>query len=263
MNTQLLEQMTSPCIREAIQNGYRTAIVAGGSTEQHGQHLPIGTDAMLAYQAAIAIAKELGKTLVAPVVRPGCSDHHMAYSGTISLPVSVFQSIVSSYCTSLSRHGFERIVLVTTHGGNTEAMRSIAPELDASLPCRVVFADIIDDPRLASAKIPLFGKLGVTPEQGGFHAGFEETSLLLAEENGRWADMASARVGFVGDSRKRVRELSARGAWSIAEISPLGVLGDPRCANAESGRAMLAAFVPIWVAIVREALDMAQEEYKY
>ncbi len=255
MNTLLLEQMTSPQIRDALREGYRTVIVAGGSTEQHGRHLPIGADAMLGRQAAIAIAGAMGETLVAPIVRPGCSDHHMAFPGTITLPVPVFQELVRGYCASLSRHGFERIVLLTTHGGNTEAMRSLAPQLDESFPCRVAFADIIDDPRVAAAKEPVFAALGVTPEQGGFHAGFEETSLLLAEEDGRWADMACAQPGFIGDSRGRVRELAAKGAWGIGDISPAGVLGDPRDANAAAGRALLAALVPVWVAIVREALE--------
>ena len=107
LKTVLLEEMTSPQIRAAIDAGYDTAIVCAGAIEQHGRHLPIGMDAMDGKLFAVRIAEELGNALAAPVIRPGCSDHHMAFAGTISISVSLLQDLCRAYCRCLSHHGFK------------------------------------------------------------------------------------------------------------------------------------------------------------
>ena len=118
----LMERMTSPRIREAIASGYDTALVMLGATEQHGPHLPIASDALIAEWVGFRIAAKLGNTLMAPVIRPGCSDHHMAFSGTISFRSETMKAILRDYCVSLVRHGFEKIIIITIHGGNMKPM---------------------------------------------------------------------------------------------------------------------------------------------
>ena len=108
MKTVLIEEMTSPQIRAAIDAGYDTAIVCAGAIEQHGRHLPIGMDAMDGQVFAIRIAETLGKTLAAPVIRPGCSDHHMSFAGTISISEALLQEICRAYCRCLNHHGFKK-----------------------------------------------------------------------------------------------------------------------------------------------------------
>ena len=125
-----LDCLTWPEIKEEIQNGRVTVIVPFGSTEQHGRHMPLGTDAVLGDVFGWGLAERLDAFL-APTVRYGCSEHHLAFSGTISLNEDTFQRIVMDIVTSLSRHGFRRIVLLPTHGGNfkplAEAMAKIKP----------------------------------------------------------------------------------------------------------------------------------------
>ena len=125
-----LDCLTWPEIKEEIQNGRVTVIVPFGSTEQHGRHMPLGTDAVLGDVFGWGLAERLDAFL-APTVHYGCSEHHLAFAGTISLNEDTFQRIVMDVVTSLSRHGFRRIVLLPTHGGNfkplAEGMAKIKP----------------------------------------------------------------------------------------------------------------------------------------
>lgn len=255
MQTLLLEEMTWPQIRTALDAGYRTAIVCAGAIEQHGKHLPLGTDTMDGYAVSVEIARRLGNTLVAPVIRPGCSDHHLAFPGSLSVPPELLQALCRTYCRNLCHHGFERIALICTHGGNIEAMATAAPEIDAELPCKVVWANILRDPRDEEALAPILARYGVTREEGGIHSGFVETSILLATCHAHLVDMASAERGFVGDARARIMELRKAGGWDISDLSPIGVLGDPTTASAEAGQEILAALIPVYAQVVREALD--------
>ncbi|MEM3615123.1 MAG: creatininase family protein [Candidatus Methanomethylicia archaeon] len=64
-------------VKEALENGFDTVIVPIGSIEQHGPHLPLGTDTFISEVLAVRIAEKLSKTLVTPPITPGCSQHHM------------------------------------------------------------------------------------------------------------------------------------------------------------------------------------------
>jgi creatinine amidohydrolase len=254
MKTVLLEEMTWPQIRTALDAGYRTAIVCAGAIEQHGKHLPLGTDTMDGYAVSVEIARGLGNTLVAPVIRPGCSDHHLAFPGSLSVPPELLQALCRTYCHNLCHHGFERIALICTHGGNIEAMATVAPEIDAELPCRVVWADILRDPRRDEALAPVLARYGVTREEGGIHSGFVETSILLATAYGHLADMEAAERGWVGDAKPKVAALKEAGGWDISDLSPIGVLGDPTRASVEAGQEILDSLLPVYTQTVREAL---------
>jgi creatinine amidohydrolase len=258
VKTLLLEEMTSAQIRKAIDEGYKTVIVAAGSIEQHGKHLPVGTDTMGGYDMAVSIANGLGHTLVAPVIRPGCSDHHMAFSGTISISAELLKELCRAYCRCLCQHGFETIVLIAAHGGNIEPMQEVAPELDEELPCTVVAPVLLGD-RLLEATDPILPGYGVTPEEGGLHAGFAETSMVLATPYAHLVDMPAAERGFVGDIWARLAEVTRDGHYDLAEISPVGVLGDATKASAEAGHALNAASDAVYLEIVREALRNAKD----
>ena len=103
MRTIRMEDMNSYDIKEAINNGFTTAVFAIGSTEQHGHHLPTKTDTMIGDALAFRVAQELENALQAPTIRPGCSEHHMAFAGTISLRQSTLKSIIYDYVGSLKK----------------------------------------------------------------------------------------------------------------------------------------------------------------
>src|SRR5512136_1997153 len=113
-----MEEMTWPEIKQAIESGYTTAVFAVGSTEQHGPHLPEMTDARIGEDVGERIARKLGNALQARTIDVGISEHHLAFAGTISLKPETLALVLRDTIASLAHHGFTRIVVVPSHGGN-------------------------------------------------------------------------------------------------------------------------------------------------
>ncbi len=88
-----------------------------GSIEQHGLHLPMGTDFLNGLERAKLIAQKTD-VLVAPVLMPGLSPYHMGFPGTMTLPAETIQQVYFQAAQSLIRHGFKRFMLLNAHGGN-------------------------------------------------------------------------------------------------------------------------------------------------
>ena len=86
-------------------------VIAFGATEQHGHHMPLATDALLGDHLARQLAERLD-AFVAPTVRVGCSSHHLAFPGTLSLADDTFHAVVADLVSSLVQAGFGRVVLV-------------------------------------------------------------------------------------------------------------------------------------------------------
>jgi len=86
--------------------------------------LPEKTDALQADRFSNIIAIELGKkTLQAPTISVGCSNHHLPFPGTVSLRESTLKLIIEDYIDSLVKHGFKKIILFISHGGNLPAIK--------------------------------------------------------------------------------------------------------------------------------------------
>lgn len=88
------------------------------SNEQHGPHLAENTDYIFGLEMCRAVAEKMGDALVAPVIRPGLSQHHMRHPGSLTLRPETFRMLVEDYVDCYVRHGFERIVLLASHGTN-------------------------------------------------------------------------------------------------------------------------------------------------
>lgn len=245
----LLEEMTWQEIGEAIQTGWDTVCVMLGSIEQHGPHLPIGTDTMLGYERGVRLALELGHALVAPVVRPGLSEHHMKFPGTITLRRETFDRLVIEFCISLGAHGFKNLILLPTHGGNYGAAAELLPRVIEALPDTRVILFGRDESRMAHKEIqPL---LNLDPQRAGVHAGRMETSFMLSHRPDL-VKMEEAQEGWVGDfDDEAAKKLSSGGIHSFSSV---GILGDPRGATAELGDSYLQAWTNIYARIAREKL---------
>jgi len=231
MTAMHLDQMTWPEVKAEITEGRDTVVVAFGSTEQHGRHMPLCTDAVLGDEIGWGLAERLDAFL-APTVRFGCSEHHLAFPGTISLRQETFESVVSDVVNSLSRHGFRRIVLLPTHGGNfiplAEAFAKLKPVDNVKV---LAFTDFEGFAKTAFKSSLAFG---VSAAQSGAHAGEWETSLVLALRPEQ-VKMDRAAAGFVG----QLSEIIARIFDGIQNLDENGVLGDPRPATAEAGEKYL------------------------
>lgn len=130
-NTVLLEELSWPEVQEALESGVRTVVVMTASIEQHGPHLPTMTDTAIGYAIGERVARKLGRALLAPVIRPGCSDHHLAFPGSLSIPQEVFIETVIGCVRSLAPHGFNTFILLSSHGGNFGALEVAAKRLRA------------------------------------------------------------------------------------------------------------------------------------
>ncbi|SIS13392.1 creatinine amidohydrolase [Natronorubrum thiooxidans] len=94
-----------------------------GSTEQHGPHAPLGTDTLNAETIADAAAERYdGTVVVTPAVPVGVAEEHSQFTGILWTSLSTFKAYVRDIARSLAHHGFDRLVLVNGHGGNTVAL---------------------------------------------------------------------------------------------------------------------------------------------
>src|SRR5919197_3743212 len=103
--------MTSAQVRAELGRGRSTVVVPFGAVEQHGSHLPLDTDAVLADRLGPILAERLD-ALCAATIPIGCSQHHLAFAGTLSLRPQTLQMIVHELVDSLVGHGVRRVVLL-------------------------------------------------------------------------------------------------------------------------------------------------------
>ena len=233
-----LEKLTWPEVKEEIAGGRDTVVVAFGAVEQHGHHLPLGTDAYFGDELSRALADRLD-AFRAPTVRVGCSRHHLAFPGTMSIEEPTFRAVVGDIVRGWSGHGFRRIVLLPTHGGNFAPLGAALDELDP--PAGVNVIGISDLGLLVQATLGLGAELGVSAEEGGIHGGQWETSMMLT----LWPELVKmdrADPGYVGDLETGIQKFLADGVDSISEN---GVVGDPRRANAEHGRLYIERLIDL------------------
>jgi creatinine amidohydrolase len=225
-----IERLTWTDVEAALGRGMRRAIVCAASTEQHGPHLPEATDALLGEAYAEGLARRLGDALVAPIVRPACSEHHMAFPGSLTISDRLLMDLLDAYLASLRRHGFERFVVMSSHGGNfpvlAEWERARSPQDSV----------VLSDFHVFEAGFEAIRRFGRT-DTAGPHAEVLETSMML-HLHPDLVHMERAVSGFTGEST--LEDVLTRGMRSI---TPNGILGDPVGSTAEMGAVVLDALV--------------------
>ncbi|GAI94072.1 unnamed protein product, partial [marine sediment metagenome] len=205
-----------------------------GSTEQHGKHIAIDNDAFTALEVAKRVAEKTG-VLVAPVMPFGYSPHHMAFSGTITLPFETLLQVYKEVCKSLMKHGFKKIVIMNGHGGNSnviaEALRRIREETGETVYSLMVFPG-----RWAPEVVK------ETIETRGGHADEMETSVALYL--GQRVFFEKGEKGIPPETASKLNQ-KYRGKVSTArdfhEITVSGSLGDPTYASNEKGKKVMEA----------------------
>ena len=236
MDDLFLEHLTWPDVAKALENDYTTVVVPVGAVEQHGHHLPLCVDAERGTCLGLEIAKRMGHALVAPTIRVGCSEHHMAFPGTLSLRESTLQAVCTDYCVSLAKHGFTRICLVPSHGGNFAPLSAMLDDLRQAVAPRCTVLAYTD--LLGFLKIwkRVLGEAGMGDRVGG-HADVAEGSEMLAIR----PDLVKterAESGYLGEtSQVLLDRIFREGLQSVTEN---GILGDGRGLSPELGEKCLA-----------------------
>jgi creatinine amidohydrolase len=162
---------------EAVLQINAVVIIPVASTEQHGAHLPVNTDANICYTVAQRAAQETEEfpVLVLPVIWMGYSPHHMAFPGTITLKFHTFVDVLSQVATSIYEHGFKRILFLNGHGGNAPMVNAMRRELAAQRGMSVVGYNYWQLPGVAEEM-----KAASKVDKGALgHAGEMETSAQL------------------------------------------------------------------------------------
>ena len=240
-----LDTLTWPDVEAELDAGRDTVVVAFGATEQHGRHMPLATDALIGDHFAAELAERLD-AFVAPTVRVGCSSHHLAFPGTLSIADETFHAIVADLVSSLAGAGFRRIVLVPAHGGNFAPLAAAVEKLPPEDRGRVVaLTDLTVFLRIAELAEAEFE---VPLPDGGLHAGEWETSMLLVIHP-ELVRMDRAEAGYVGDPQEAIGSLFEAGVDSISEN---GVIGDPARASDEHGRRYWAAALDLAVELIEK-----------
>lgn len=243
-----MERMTWEEIREAIERGKRRVVVMVGAMEQHGPHLPIGTDTYLGYALGELVARELGDALVAPVINLGYSVGHMCFPGTVSITPETLAAVVRDVCRALAQHGFEEVVLFASHGGNHRILGQVLAELQAELADKVSIQASTSMDAWARWYREYSLSQGRDPARVGVHAGQGETSMMLAARP-ELVHMDRAVEGFLGDASIRWR---SQVPPPMNTMSPTGILGDPRGSTSEFGERMLKAKARLVADLVRQ-----------
>lgn len=196
-------------------------LLALGSWEQHGAHLPFDTDTVIieaVVDAAIrSVDPENTQFSVVPTIGVTASDEHNGFAGTLSIGTNALSDAVVSIARSAS--WARGICIVNGHGGNSDALKLVHSALE------------YENIRHSIWSLPYY-------EGADMHAGHTETSLMLhlAPDTVR---MDLAEVGAVGDSEILIERMRAGG---IKEVSSNGVVGDPTNATAAHGAIMLSFY---------------------
>lgn len=241
--------MTSPEIGEAIKKGVDTAVFAVGSNEQHGPVLAVRTDTVLGDVLSLSVAKKLGKAHKYPTVNFGCSEHHMKFPGTLTLRKETLQNVLKDITKSLARHGYKRIVILPSHGGNFGPIQEISTELKSMNPGAkiITYTDLTG---FVEYLTKTSEKFGISSEDSGAHAGESEVSMMLyANPDGVRTNKIPEGKGYLGAFDDAATEKIFR--EGIGGLSPIGVLGDPTEASKEHGEAYIDAIATAMVEYIK------------
>jgi len=230
------------------------ALLPVGSTEQHGPHAPLGTDALAAEAVADRGADRYdGEVVVAPAVPVGVAEEHRHFAGTLWVSEDTFRAYVRETVASLASHGWDRVVVVNGHGGNVAPLREASARLTRDGTAYAVpftWFDAIDP-----------GDAPALDGAGMGHGGPLETSVVRAldpdlVDTGRFAAAAADGADGWGEWQSGTNL-----AYDSAEFTDSGVVGDPGESSEEAGRQLLAAAAEALAALLEavETRDLDRE----
>jgi creatinine amidohydrolase len=215
-----------------------------GAMEQHGPHLPLGTDSEIANIGIDELCSswtDALQLLVLPVMPIGESMEHSTFTGTLSFSVSTLQAVITDIAVSLGNWGVKKLLIINFHGGNSDTVSSILREVRQKTGVLCGAAHV-------------YGS-DVLQGYGGardYHAGDIETSIVLhylpeAVRREAVPEKASA------DGKLKKMELFKNLVipWFTGDLSADGIIGNPRDASAQKGKAIISDLVKELKEIIR------------
>ncbi len=228
------------------------ALVPLGSTEQHGPHLPEGTDHLIAEGFARHAAERTG-FLCTPTINIGVSAHHRQFHGTMWVDPPAFRSYVENLTRNLTYHGIDRVIFVNAHGGNVTHLREVGRRLredETAYAIEWMWDESI--PELIEERF----------EQPGPHGGPKETALIqhLAGDLVHDDRLEAARDGGLLDWETVGSVHGARTFYDSIDNTDNGVLGDQTDATPEIGEELFESALDHLVALCEWLDDQSFED---
>lgn len=238
---------------EALPDKANTLIIQPiGAVEQHGPHLPLVVDTAI---ATAVVGQSLGKLAPAipayalPPLYYGKSNEHWQFPGTITLSAPTLTAVLMEMAQSIYRAGFRKLVLVNGHGGQPQVLEIVARDLRQRYGDLMVFPLFVWGAPHNAAEV-----VGASEYNQGIHAGDVETSVMLSLLPEQ-VNMAKAVREYPADLPAGSL-LSLEGrlpiAWTMADLSRSGVVGDATVSTAAKGEAILASLAAGWVKVLEE-----------
>jgi len=247
--TVFLGEMTSPEV-EAFLRDHRTVIVPTGSTEQHGPHGPLLTDALIPTEIARRAAPRVG-AVVAPTINYSLSYPHIGFTGLVHIRIPTFMALIEDLCLSLASIGFRRIVFLNGHYDNTYAIAYACANVAERL-----------GPKVKAFPVNYWD--GMTGEEAaeffdpsnGLHANKGETSAVMAINAGLVdLDAANAEMPPFPETTNQAAVHTAfffSSPGSVYRATKSGTWGDPRGSNAEFGERYLTVVTDASVRMIED-----------
>ena len=236
-----IENLTWMEAEEALREYEVVMIPLGARTKEHGPHLPLNNDWVMAEYLAKRVAAEV-PVAVMPTLQYGYYPSFLEYPGSVSLRLETFKELVKDICTSMAGYGVRKFYVLNTGVSTARALGPASEELrEQGIEMR--FTDILASGAGAEE--------GVSEQEGGTHADEMETSMMLYI-NPEMVDMSKA-----------VKDYDPSGGLGLtrdpekmgSKYSPTGIYGDPTLATVEKGRIAVEARVRFIVEELRALID--------
>lgn len=251
-----LAEMSGAEVRERLEVT-RTVLIPVGATEEHGPHLPLGTDTMegreICRRTAVRLEEMGCPVMIAPAVPFGTSSFHMGFAGTITISSATLVALLREIALSLYEGGFRDFVFIHGHDGNLSSMMVAAQEVvDATPDAKAVVCNWL-------AALSAVYHTVQTSTKGEGHGGEGETSRLLVTHPELVHPERADAHHIDPDVMRKIQgpdHVKAGGGIyygtrSYREVTPYGHIGDPTLAQPETGEKGYAVIVDWLSAVIK------------
>ena len=243
----------------AIDKDNAIVLLPMAATEQHGAHLPVGTDttilATLIDRFCATQEMDGCTVLFAPQLPVGKSNEHMGFAGTLTFSATTYYALLFDLAKSIERSGFKKLVLLNSHGGNYDMANLISRDIRVELGMEVFVFDwwFTDFWQKGLEGVKESGLYGV------FHACELETSLMLAAQ----PDTVHMELAVDEEPAKSLQDnhfVSVFGpvtvGWKTSDVTQSGVIGAPSYATKEKGEKLFSYAVNKLADMLREFMQI-------
>jgi len=228
------------CSSKELEN-IKTVILPIGATEQHGSHLPVGTDHFIVnsvVEELIIKHKNDFNIGILPTINYGKSIEHLSFPGTISLSATTLLNLIYDVGYSLSCQHIKNLIILNGHGGNIGLIESATYDIRRKYNINTICISLG----------PIFASLGgKCAFPASMHAGFVETSVMMhsyPQFEDLYSNIPKEKTNSKGFDYIQKLNYSSWG-WATEDISEVGFIGDPTDSNAADGKKIIDEVVKI------------------